>query len=169
MKNQDFLGLLNLMNQKPSRMDDAYMVYQLAKFGSMLDGDMVLVEPDMWLVRLVQLCSKSTAMDPIIHVISRFNEDMNGSIDEYRLMFSQTNVVLHSAMENPMDLGKRWSFVYLNDPWLAEMLAPFVRERLAERGKMLASGSCQKVSYLCGFPDIVKFELPNHQVLYWMD
>ena len=29
LKNQEFLGLLNLMSQKPSRMDDAYLVIRL--------------------------------------------------------------------------------------------------------------------------------------------
>jgi len=169
LKNQEFLGLLNLMSQKPSRMDDAYLVYQVAKYAAeSLDGDIVLIEPDLWMVRLVELCTKSSPYIPKVHVVSRFNPDTTGSMDEFKLMVGPT-VLLHNAMESQMDLGSKWSFVYLGDPWLSEKLAPHIMSRMISRGKLVANSSCSRVSYLSGFPGVMKIELSNHQVLYFFE
>lgn len=161
-RDSDFMSMVSGMPVKPSRMDDAWMMLQLANFCNGLSGDFLLVDPELWSATIIGRVAQRVGKT--VHAVCSFSDDLHGTKEEFNeLVKGFSDLKLHS-MDSAGNVGRDWCMVYLNsNEWLDSNV---MYERIVYRGCVLASGGCRPV--LQGWPQVLTINMPSGQSVYLM-
>ena len=162
LRDQNFMAMVGGMPVKPSRMEDAWMMFQLANFCNGLPGDYVLMEPELWAARIfAQIASQ---VGKTVHIVSMFNEDLHGSREEFQTLLKGFSGYCQFHGDGRAEIGGDWAMVYLNSEQWLDSNAMY--ERIVDRGCVFASMNCGQV--LQGWPQVLTIRMPTGPTIYLM-
>lgn len=159
-RDANFCALISGLPEKPGRMEDAYILYQLMRQCSGIEGDFVLVNPEPWAATMAAGLAKH--VDKRVLILANFQDSEELKLTIGNAVRGFDRVQLSSYREVVQDAPKHWSFCYLNDPVAAAVVALPLQERLTFGGVAVASEG----SNVLVWSQALTLKLPNYQTLY---